>query len=79
MSVLAVREGADFTTLKRMLQVTDGNLASHLAVLEKHRYVKVRKEFVRRKPQTTYQLTELGRKAFTDHIDALERLIRSAR
>jgi len=79
MSVLAVRDAADFTTLKAMLGVTDGNLASHLAVLEKHRYVRVRKEFVRRKPQTTYGLTEPGRRAFADHIDALEHLIRSAR
>ena len=79
MSVLAVREAADFTTLRAMLDVTDGNLASHLGVLEKHRYVRVRKEFVLRKPQTTYQLTETGRRAFGEHIDALERLIKAAR
>jgi len=79
MSVLAVREAADFTTLKAILGVTDGNLASHLAVLEKHRYVRVRKEFVRRKPQTTYQLTDAGRRAFGAHVDALEELIRSTR
>lgn len=79
MSVLAVREAADFTTLKGVLEVTDGNLASHLAVLEKNRYVRMRKEFVQRKPQTTYQLTDAGRKAFAAHIDALERLIRSGR
>jgi DNA-binding MarR family transcriptional regulator len=77
MAVLAVREAADFRALKALLAVTDGNLASHLATLEKHRYVRVRKEFVRRKPQTTYQLTEAGRRAFAEHIDALERLIHS--
>ena len=79
MSLLVVNDAIDFNTIKEMLSLTDGNLATHIAVLEKNRYVKVKKEFVGRKPQTTYAVTELGRKAFAGHVDALERLIRGGR
>lgn len=77
MSVLLVGDPRDFTTLRALLGVTDGNLASHLKVLEEHRYVKVRKEFVRRKPQTSYTVTETGRRAFQQHLEGLENVIRS--
>jgi len=76
MSALTVRESVDFTTLKTLLDLTDGNLASHMAVLEKHRYVRVKKGFIGKKPLTTYLLTDAGRKAFADHLDALEEVIR---
>jgi DNA-binding HxlR family transcriptional regulator len=76
MSVLFVREQADFNELKKMLGVTDGNLATHVAVLERHKYVRVKKVFVGRKPHTTYAITESGRKAFSAHVDALEEIIR---
>ena len=79
MSVLMAGHPADFTGLRSLLGVTDGNLASHLRVLEDHRYVKVKKEFIRRKPQTSYAATEAGRKAFRDHLEGLERVIRSTR
>jgi len=79
MSVLAVSDSADFNALKRMLEVTDGNLATHMAVLEKHRYVRVNKEFVKRKPQTTYAITVTGRKAFADHVDGLESILRAGK
>lgn len=79
MSVLIVGEQRDFTSLKSLLDVTDGNLASHLRVLEEHRYVKVSKEFVNRKPQTSYTITETGRKAFRDHLAGLEKVIRNSR
>ncbi len=79
MSVLVVGDSRDFTTLRSLLGVTDGNLASHLRVLEEHRYVKVKKEFVNRKPQTSYLVTEGGRKAFQDHLAGLEKVIRNAR
>lgn len=77
MSVLLVGAPRDFITLRSLLGVTDGNLASHLKVLEEHRYVKVKKEFVGRKPQTSYLVTETGRKAFQDHLEGLEKVIRS--
>jgi DNA-binding PadR family transcriptional regulator len=79
MSVLAVSERADFNALKEMLDLSDGNLATHVAVLEKHRYVKVKKEFVKRKPQTSYAITTAGREAFADHVDALEAILRAGR
>lgn len=75
MSVLVVNEKVGYTRLKELLDLTDGNLASHLKALEKLEYITVEKSFVNRKPQTTYDVTKLGRKAFQDHITALEKLI----
>ncbi|MDX5420600.1 MAG: transcriptional regulator [Hymenobacteraceae bacterium] len=75
MSVLMVDEKVDFNTLKETLQLTDGNLASHLRALEEADYLGVEKQFVGRKPNTTYHATDAGRKAFTEHLDALEQLI----
>ncbi|MEL6866143.1 MAG: transcriptional regulator [Bacteroidota bacterium] len=77
MSILMVNEWVEFKTLKQMLEVTDGNLASHMAGLEKQQYVEVRKQFVGRKPQTSYTATSLGKKAFNDHLDALEALLKN--
>ncbi len=75
MSILLVNESADFNSLKEMLEVTDGNLASHLSMLENNKYLKVNKKFIGKKPNTTYSVTPLGRKAFAEHLDALEKLI----
>jgi DNA-binding MarR family transcriptional regulator len=79
MSVLTVRGGVDFNELKGLLDVTDGNLATHVAVLERHKYIRIRKEFVGRKTRTTYLITEQGKRAFAGHLDALEELLRSRR
>lgn len=75
MAALAVNEDLDFTSLRDLLQVTDGNLASHLKALEKEKFIKVNKSFVDRKPNTRYTMTKLGRKAFEAHLKALENLI----
>nr|WP_255593913.1 transcriptional regulator [Pontibacter sp. HSC-14F20] len=75
MSVLLVDDRVDFNTLKETLQLTDGNLASHLRALEEARYLQVEKQFVGRKPNTTYHATDAGREAFKSHLDALEQLI----
>jgi predicted transcriptional regulator len=77
MSILMVNDWVSFTTFKEMLELEDGNLASHIKVLEKETYIEVRKQFVARKPQTTYQATLLGRKAFGDHLTALENLLKN--
>ncbi len=77
MSVLSVRDKADFNTLKELLNLTDGNLASHLKALEKLEFITVHKKFVGRKPQTTYRATEKGKNAFQAHLDALENLIKN--
>ncbi|EJF08221.1 transcriptional regulator [Pontibacter sp. FD36] len=75
MSVLMVDDKVDFNTLKETLQLTDGNLASHLRALEEAQYLRVEKQFVGRKPNTTYHATDAGREAFKSHLDALEQLI----
>ncbi len=76
MSVLMVNNWVDFGTLKEMLQVTDGNLASHITALEKMEYIKVQKQFVGKKPNTSYAVTKAGKKAFSNHLDALENLLK---
>ncbi|WP_269223137.1 MULTISPECIES: winged helix-turn-helix domain-containing protein [Flavobacterium] len=75
MSVLMVHESADFSTLKELLGVTDGNLASHTKSLELENYITIEKKFIEKKPNTSYRVTKDGRKAFQDHSAALERLI----
>lgn len=76
MSVLMVNDWVEFKNLKEMLGLTDGNLASHIKALESQEFIEVRKQFVGRKPQTTYSATIKGRKAFTEHLDALEALLK---
>jgi DNA-binding HxlR family transcriptional regulator len=79
MSVLIANEFYDFNSLKEVLSVTDGNLASNLKVLENEKYVLVTKSFVKRKPNTRYRISEKGRAAFNKHLDALEALIKQQR
>lgn len=76
MSVLMVNDSIDFLTLKEMLDASDGNIASHVAALEKAEYLTVEKKFVGKKTSTTYTITESGRKAFNQHLDALEKLLK---
>ncbi|MEW6469432.1 MAG: transcriptional regulator [Bacteroidota bacterium] len=77
MSALMVNDAMDFNSLKEALQVTDGNLASHTAALEKDGYIKVKKQFIGKKPNTSFSVTAAGKKAFNEHLDALEELIRN--
>ena len=77
MSMLMVNDWVDFTTFKEMLDLSDGNLSSHISTLEKENYIEVRKQFVGKKPQTTYSATISGRKAFTDYLTALENLLKN--
>ncbi len=77
MSILMVNEHTDFTNLKALLGVTDGNLASHVKALGSEDYIKVEKQFIGKKPNTRYQITAVGKKAFQNHIEALEKLIQS--
>jgi DNA-binding MarR family transcriptional regulator len=76
MSVLMVNDRYDFNSLKELLDVTDGNLASHLKALEKEEYIVVHKSFLGRKPNTNYESTTKGKIAFKQHLDALEQLIK---
>ncbi len=75
MSVLVANQRYDFNSLKELLDVTDGNLASHLKGLEKEQYILVNKSFLGRKPNTNYEATDKGKLAFKNHLDALEQLI----
>ncbi len=77
MSMLMVNEWVEFKTLREMLELTDGRLASHIKSLEENGFIEVRKMFVGKKPQTSYTATAAGRKAFNDHLDALEDLLRN--
>lgn len=79
MSVLVANQRYDFNSLKELLDITDGNLASHLKGLEKEEYILVNKSFLGRKPNTNYEATDKGKKAFKGHLDALEQLIKSAK
>ena len=76
MSVLVVNDEVSFNDLKQMLEVTDGNLATHLVSLEENGYIKVHKGFIGRKTNTTYSVTKIGEKAFSDHVTALENMIK---
>lgn len=75
MSVLVVNNWIEFLELKEHLQVTDGNLASHITALEAKKYIEVKKEFVGKKPKTSYKITKAGIEAFVQHINALEKLL----
>jgi len=76
MSALAVNDTLDFNSLKEFLDVTDGNLASHLKALEKEEYISITKSFIGRKPNTQYAVTQKGKDAFKKHLQVLERLIK---
>lgn len=75
MSALIVNEQVNFNELKELLEVTDGNLATHLKTLEEQKFIKVQKGFIGRKTNTLYSITATGEKAFRKHIDALEKII----
>lgn len=77
MAILMVNDSYDFNNLKEILQVTDGNLASHLKALEEKGMISVNKQFIGRKPNTTYSVTHKGRSDFQEHLKALERLIKT--
>ena len=79
MSVLMVNEEMSFNDLKQLMEVTDGNLATHLQTLEESGFIKVQKGFVGRKTNTTYSVTKAGEKAFNDHITGLEKMIKGVK
>ena len=79
MSILMVNEEVNFNDLKQMMDVTDGNLASHIMNLEENGYIKVHKGFIGRKTNTTYSITKAGEKAFKEHVEALENMIKGVK
>ena len=79
MSALIVNNEINFNELKELIEVTDGNLASHLKTLEDNDYIKIKKGFIGKKTNTTYSITKPGSKAFRMHLDALEKMILSTK
>lgn len=77
MSILMVNDWVDFSEMKSLLDITDGNLASHSSALEKVEYIEVKKEFVGKKPKTSYRVTNKGRVAFEQHLKSLEKLLKT--
>lgn len=77
MAILMVNDWMDYNEIKEHLNLTDGNLASHINGLEKLNYVEIRKRFVGKKTNTSYKVTRTGKKAFQEHINALEKLLKS--
>ena len=76
MTILVVNDSVDFNTLKEQLNISDGNIASHITALEKLNYLEVKKQFIGKKPNTSYKATQQGIKAFKNHLDTLEKLIK---
>ncbi len=76
MSVLIANDSYDFNSMKEVIGLTDGSMASHIKALEKEKYISVSKSFISKKPNTKYKVTERGRTIFKKHIDALEELIK---
>jgi DNA-binding HxlR family transcriptional regulator len=76
MSILLVTDKEDFNTMKELLELSDGNLASHLRTLEEVGYITANKQFINRKPNTSYSVTEDGKNAFKLHLDAFEKLFK---
>jgi DNA-binding MarR family transcriptional regulator len=75
LAVLAEADQADFGFLKEALDLSDGNLSRHLRVLEEAGYVRIEKGYEGRRPRTWVNATKQGRRALTEHLDALQQLI----
>lgn len=75
MSILSVNNWISYKEIKDLLEVTDGNLASHIQSLEKIKYLEIKKQFIGKKPLTTYKVTKMGKEAFEKHIEGLEKLL----
>ena len=76
MALLMVEDSVDYNSLKEALDITDGNLASHIKALEKEEYISVQKSFFGKKPHTRYQTTPLGRVEFDKHLKTLEAILK---
>ena len=72
-------EKADFSFLRDLLELTDGNLSVHLQKLEEAGYVLIEKVFEGRRPKTWVSATSEGYDAFSAHVDALEAIVAQAR
>ncbi len=79
LTILQMDGPQNFTTLKKRLQASDGAIAPHLRKLEEKKYVSCKKSFVGRRPMSTYRITSRGQKAFAEHLEVMQRLIKAMR
>lgn len=79
MTILLAQEWCDFTAIKDMLDLTDGNLASHLKSLEELEFIEVRKSFIGKKPNSSYRATANGRAEFLSHLTTLQNIIKNTK
>lgn len=79
MSILMVQDWVEFKRFKELLELTDGNLASHVAALEKEQYILIKKDFVGKKPRTRFKASALGKVHFKKHVDALEAILKNSK
>ncbi|MDQ6632643.1 MAG: transcriptional regulator [Verrucomicrobiota bacterium] len=79
MSLLAASPELSFTEMRETLEMTDGNLTSHLRTLQEAGYLSIAKSYQNNRPLTTYSLTAVGRKAFVAYIDLLDQIVRQTR
>lgn len=77
MSILTIKGEAEFSYLRERLELSDGNLSTHLSHLEREKYIKIKKKFIKKKPKTLCLLTEKGQKAFSEYIRYLEQIVRA--
>ncbi len=77
MSTLMINDSINFNELKELIDVSDGNLASHIKSLDEAGFIKINKGFIGKKTNTTYTITRVGEKAFQEHLSALENMIRN--
>lgn len=75
MAILCVNSWISYKEIKNLLEVTDGNLASHITALDKINFLEIKKQFIGKKPLTTYKVTLEGKKAFNKHIEGLEKML----
>jgi DNA-binding MarR family transcriptional regulator len=79
MSLLAAAPEWSFTEMRETLKMTDGNLTTHIRTLQEAGYVSVTKSYLNNRPLTTCAMTAAGRKAFTNYLDLLEKIVRQSR
>ena len=79
MSMLAASAELSFTELREALEMTDGNLTTHIRTLQEAGYVSVTKSFHNKRPLTTCALTPQGKKAFSNYINLLERIVQQSK
>jgi len=79
MSMLAASPELSFTELRDALEMTDGNLTTHMRTLQEAGYVSIAKSYRNRRPLTTVSLTAAGRQAFANYVALLEQIVRQAK